>query len=91
MILKQVRVLLENGDTMRVLCCLLLLWSVLLSGCGESKAIADTPVRKSDEAVAEDAKASSANWPQAGFDTGDSGSEAERPSTPLGPSVLCRS
>ena len=37
MILKQVRVLLEIGDTMRVLFCLLLLWSMLLSGCGKSK------------------------------------------------------
>ena len=31
MILKRVRVLLEIGDAMRVLCCLLLGWSVLLS------------------------------------------------------------
>jgi internalin A len=31
MILKRVRVLLEIGDTMRLLCCLLMLWSALLS------------------------------------------------------------
>ena len=37
MILSQVRSHLEIGDVMRILCCLLLLWSVLLSGCGESK------------------------------------------------------
>ena len=37
MVLRRVRVLLEIGDTMRVLCCLLLGWSTLLSGCGESK------------------------------------------------------
>jgi hypothetical protein len=37
MIQKRRRSLLEIGDAMRFLCCLLLGWSVLLSGCGESK------------------------------------------------------
>jgi uncharacterized protein YjbI with pentapeptide repeats len=57
MILKRVRVLLEIGDTMRLLCCLLLLWSVLLSGCGESKEDATTPIKKLDETVTLDTKA----------------------------------
>jgi hypothetical protein len=48
MILKRGRVLLKIGDTMRVLCCLLLVWSALLSGCGESKEDAVAPITKSD-------------------------------------------
>ena len=35
LILRQVRILLEIGDAMRLLCCLLMLCSGLLSGCGE--------------------------------------------------------
>jgi hypothetical protein len=43
MILRRFRVLVEIGDTMRILCCLLLLWSVLISGCGESKKFDEQP------------------------------------------------
>jgi hypothetical protein len=42
---------------MRFLCCLLAGWSVLLSGCGESKEEAVDPTRKLDETVTLDADA----------------------------------
>jgi len=42
---------------MRVLCCLQLVWSTLLGGCGESKEDAVTPIKKLDEAVTLDADA----------------------------------
>ena len=59
MILKQVRVLREIGDAMRVLCCLLLGWSVLLSGCGKSKknAVAQIKTSSAPAKVDEDAVA----------------------------------
>jgi hypothetical protein len=43
---RRVRVLLEIGDVMRFLCCLLLGWSVLLSGCGESQEDAVAAIEK---------------------------------------------
>jgi hypothetical protein len=46
MILIWGRVLLEIGDAMRVLCCLLLGSSVLLSGCGGSKEAAVAAIKK---------------------------------------------
>lgn len=49
MVLKRVRVPLKIGDTMRVLCCLLLGWSVLLSGCGESQEDASVPVKPDEK------------------------------------------
>ena len=51
MILKRGRVLSKIGDAMRVLCCLLLGSSVLLSGCGGSKEDAVAPSTKSSEIV----------------------------------------
>jgi hypothetical protein len=54
MILKRGSVLLELGDTMRLLFCLLLGLQVLLSGCGESKEAAVAPVKKSSENAAFD-------------------------------------
>ena len=51
---KRGRVLLERGDTMRLLFCLLLGLQVLLSGCGESQEEAVAPVKKSSENAAFD-------------------------------------
>jgi hypothetical protein len=45
MILRLLRSLIEIGDAMRVLCCLLLGWLVLLSGCGDSQEAAVAPLR----------------------------------------------
>jgi hypothetical protein len=64
MILRRFRVLVEIGDTMRILCCLLLLWSVLISGCGESKEDAVVPIKKSSETVTFDEQPKAANESQ---------------------------
>jgi hypothetical protein len=58
--------LLEIDDTMRVLCCLLMLCSVLLSGCGESQedAVATTTT-KSSKTVTLDEQSKTTNEPKA--------------------------
>jgi hypothetical protein len=56
MVVRRVRVLLKIGDTMRVLCCLLLVWSTLLSGCSKSNEDASGP-KNLDETVTLDADA----------------------------------
>ena len=56
MILKRVRVLSKIGDAMRLLCCLLLLWSVLISGCGGPHDAAVGAIKELDGHVTYDEK-----------------------------------
>jgi Leucine-rich repeat (LRR) protein len=61
MILKRGRVLLELGDTMRLLFCLLLGLQVLLSGCGESQEEAGVPATQASGTAPLDEQPKAAN------------------------------